>query len=659
MKKALFLIIIFSSGSIILSQSDSISVQQSLEPLLEDVTLDNENEVVLDMIEYLTKNPLAINSASIDELMRIPFMDYNSATIIINFRNSGIITSLDQLRKIDGLNGDLVEKISPYIRFTVSSIHAAPKKLTDDFEKFKFSFRTREQLDIQENAGTVSGKFTGSPWKIYNRVEIDKSNKFNIGVLTEKDPGEKYFYDFVTAHFQIKDWGCINSFILGDYQIEFGEGLSMWSKYKISKRINAVDFSPSKKSGSTPYLSSDENDFLRGSALTLSFHPFTLTSFYSFRYLDASVDSTSLQITSYEPNGLHRTISELNKKNRIRERIIGSDLNLSFDSFGNIGFLFFNSEFSNGFNNISLLYPKDRIFNYISFSYSFHFPGILFHGENASNQKYISTLSNIEFIIDKNLSLLLSYRNYPLGYWNSHSQGFGERSSAQNENGFYFGLKYTSDFGIFNFYYDQYKLFVVSQNYNLSSANNELLLYYSVRLYNDTQLNILYTIDKKGYAEIVGNSYGLVVKTINKLSADLNYNFSKRIISKTRIEFVDVTPSDIGSQDRGFLLYQDLHFIIAKKLSVDSRIVIFQTDSYNSRIYEYENDLAGSISNSSLYGEGIRWYILLRYSKLFNFTLSLKYSELYKPFENTLGSGYTEIFNNLNNMLSFQLDYNL
>ena len=180
MKKVLFLIIIFSSGSIILSQPDSISVQQSLEPLLEDVTVDNENEVILDLIEYLSKNPIAINSASIDELMRIPFMDYNSATIIINFRNSGIITSLDQLRKIEGLNGDLVEKISPYIRFTISSIHAASKKLTDDFEKFKFSLRTREQLYIQANAGTVSGKFTGSPWKIYNRVELDKGNKINI-----------------------------------------------------------------------------------------------------------------------------------------------------------------------------------------------------------------------------------------------------------------------------------------------------------------------------------------------------------------------------------------------------------------------------------------------------------------------------------------------
>ena len=662
MKKVLFLIIIFSSGSIILSQPDSISVQQSLEPLLEDVTVDNENEVILDLIEYLSKNPIAINSASIDELMRIPFMDYNSATIIINFRNTGLITSLDQLRKIEGLNGDLVEKISPYIRFTISSIHAASKKLTDDFEKFKFSLRTREQLYIQANAGTVSGKFTGSPWKIYNRVELDKGNKINIGVLTEKDPGEKYFYDFVTAHFQIKNWGCVNSLIFGDYQVEFGEGLSMWSKYKISKRINAVDFSSSNKVGSTPYLSSDENDFLRGTALTLSYQPFTFTAFYSFRYLDASVDSISSQITSFAPNGLHRTISELNKKNQITEKIIGSNLNFSFDSFSslsNIGFLFFNSKFSNSFNSISPLYPKDHEFNYISFSYSFHFPGIFFHGENASNQKYISTISNIEFIIDKNLSMLISYRNYPLGYWDSHSQGFGERSSAQNENGFYFGLKYTTNFGVINFYYDQYKLFVASQYYQLPSTNNEFLLFYSVKPFNDIELDILYTFDKKDYPEIIGNGYGITVKRINKFRTDLNYNFSKRIISKTRIEFVDVSPPDIGSQDRGFLLYQDLHFIIAKKLSVDSRIVIFQTDSYNSRIYEYENDLTGSISNSSLYGEGIRWYILLRYSKLCNFTLSLKYSELYKPFENTLGSGYTEIFNNLNNMLSFQLDYNL
>jgi len=657
MNKVLFLIIIFTS--VIVSQPDSISIQQSLEPLLEDITIDNENVLVLDMIEYLSENPIKINSASFDELMRVPFINYFSANLIICYRKTNIISSIIQLKNIEGISGDLVDKISPYISFSIDQINSPPKKMNINSGILKFSYRTREFLDLQQNAGTKSGKFSGSPWKNYNRIELKKEDKINIGVLTEKDPGEKYYYDFVTAHFQIKNWGCIKNLILGDYQIEFSEGLAMWSKYHISKRTNAVDFTSGNKTGATPYLSSDETDFLRGTALTFTFQPLTLTSFYSYRYLDASVDSLTSQITSFEPTGLHRTQSELDKKNRISEKIIGSVLDYSLGSSGNIGFLFFNSKFSNSFNIVSPLYPKANEFNYMSFGYGIHLPGIFFHGENASDFKYISALSNIEFIINKSLSLLISYRNYPPGYWDYHSQGFGERNSAQNENGFYIGLKFNSDFGRFNFYYDQYKLFIASQNYQLPSTNNEFLLYYCLKPYNDTECDILYAINRKEYSEIVGNSYGLVLKTINSFKIDLNYNFSKRIISKTRIEFVDVTPSGEASQDRGFLIYQDLHFTISNKFSLDSRIVIFQTDTYNSRIYEYENDLAGSLSNPSLYGEGIRWYILIHYQKLYNFTLSLKYSELYQPFEKTLGSGYTEIFGNMNNALSFQIDYNL
>jgi len=655
MNKSLLLIIIFSS--VILSQPDSLSIQQSLEPLLEDVTIDNENSSVLDLIEYLSKNPVKINAATYEELMSIPFMDNIIANLIINYRNTSSITSLNQLKNIEGISGDFIEKISPYISFSNNQIDSSLYNLKDNGDLYKFSYRTREQLVIQENAGTLTGKFAGSPWKIYNRFELKRGDKIDIGFLTEKDPGEKYFYDFVAAHFQIKNWGCVKSLILGDYQIEFAEGLAMWSKYHISKKINAVDFSSGKNTGATPYLSSDETNFLRGAAITYTKLPLSLTAFYSYRYLDASVDSITLKITSFEPTGLHRTNSEINKKDCISEKIIGTLLDFSFSPTGNIGFLFFNSKFGNNFNIISPLYPKENEFNYISFGYSIHVPSIFFHGENASNLKYFSTISNIEFIFDKNLSLLISYRNYPSLYWDYHSQGFGERSSAQNENGFYLGLKYNTNFGLINLYYDQYKSFIANQNYQLPSNNNEFLLFYSVKLFNDTQCDINYTLDRKEYTDICGNNYGLVLKTINKFKIDLTYNYSKKIISKTRIEFDDVTPSGGVIQDRGFLIYQDLHFNISKKLSLDSRIVFFQTDSYNSRIYEYENDLAGSISNPSLYGEGIRWYILLRYLKLNNFTLSLKYSEIFKPFENTLGSGYTEIFGNMNNAISFQIDY--
>ena len=39
--------------------------------------------------------------------------------------------------------------------------------------------------------------------------------------------------------------------------------------------------------------------------------------------------------------------------------------------------------------------------------------------------------------------------------------------------------------------------------------------------------------------------------------------------------------------------------------------------------------------------------------------LSLKYSEMYKPEERTLGSGYSEINGNLDNQLSAQIEWDL
>ena len=87
-------------------------------------------------------------------------------------------------------------------------------------------------------------------------------------------------------------------------------------------------------------------------------------------------------------------------------------------------------------------------------------------------------------------------------------------------------------------------------------------------------------------------------------------------------------------------------------------MVFFKTDSFNSAIYEYENDLTGILTNVAMYGEGIRLYLLLRYKVLSHFFLSCKYSETYKPKEKTLGSGYSEINGNLDNRINLQLDLN-
>jgi hypothetical protein len=83
---------------------------------------------------------------------------------------------------------------------------------------------------------------------------------------------------------------------------------------------------------------------------------------------------------------------------------------------------------------------------------------------------------------------------------------------------------------------------------------------------------------------------------------------------------------------------------------------MFETDSYDSRIYEYEDDLPHAFSNPPLYGRGVRWYLILRYEIFSKVSLATKYSQTIKEGVTTIGSGLDEIEGNTQSLLSMQLD---
>ncbi|MBF8286118.1 MAG: hypothetical protein HW378_5033 [Anaerolineales bacterium] len=107
------------------------------------------------------------------------------------------------------------------------------------------------------------------------------------------------------------------------------------------------------------------------------------------------------------------------------------------------------------------------------------------------------------------------------------------------------------------------------------------------------------------------------------------------------------------------LFFSDFNVKPLRGLVLNGRFIIFQTDSYESRLYEYESDLRGVFSNPGLYGIGRRLYLILRYSVGSTLTLSVKYSETQKEGVTSLGSGSTEIVGDLDNRISVQVDVTL
>jgi hypothetical protein len=128
---------------------------------------------------------------------------------------------------------------------------------------------------------------------------------------------------------------------------------------------------------------------------------------------------------------------------------------------------------------------------------------------------------------------------------------------------------------------------------------------------------------------------------------------------KARLNFVYIDNPPGRPQEKGFLLFEEIKYSPHPAFSISARIIFFRTDSYDSRLYEFENDLPGVMTNSLLYGEGSRWYLVAKYKTGIGVTFSFKYSELFKPGEKSLGSGDTEIKGNIDNRLGFQADFQL
>lgn len=83
---------------------------------------------------------------------------------------------------------------------------------------------------------------------------------------------------------------------------------------------------------------------------------------------------------------------------------------------------------------------------------------------------------------------------------------------------------------------------------------------------------------------------------------------------------------------------------------------MFNTDDFDSRIYEFENDINGVLANVALYGKGRRWYAVLKYKPFPYFEISGKYAETYIDGAKSIGSGNDEINGDINNRLSLGME---
>ncbi len=114
----------------------------------------------------------------------------------------------------------------------------------------------------------------------------------------------------------------------------------------------------------------------------------------------------------------------------------------------------------------------------------------------------------------------------------------------------------------------------------------------------------------------------------NVYRLQLDYKPAKQFLFRTRWESTDIQ----SINENGSYLFEDIHFLPGSTFSISTRILFYRTDSYNSRLYEYESDLPGSYANYAVYGEGRIFYLLFKwkiYDKIY-FMFKYRYNNITK-----------------------------
>lgn len=533
-----------------------------------------------------------------------------------------------------------------------------------DFWKTSVEIRSRFTKKLQTAKGYESGKYLGSPLKSYQRVKLNQGKYVTAGILIEKDAGERKLNDFTNGFISYKSSGTISGVVLGDYVVEAGQGLVLWRGYDFSKGAGITTGTIRKGRELRSQLSSDENGFLRGAAAKFQLSNLSTLIFYSQKYLGASIDSMG-EIKSIYTTGYFRTETEISKKAKLKEVLHGARGIYEFDEEKKLGITYYQTSFSNilRFDGSGKFIGKR--YSVLGTDYSFKFNGLKLYGEVAANDnKNISGISGILISPFRTVHIVSLYRDYSPNYFSRYSNPFGEKFGGSNEEGFYFGIELRPIKPvIISGYFDQF-VFPKSSSINYPSRGNEYFIQLAYRVNSQLNLAARYREKRSDVYQKVLDTFSRDIQIIDerrrqsyRLSSD--YYISSKMKIRFRFEFLTIKNVFTNKEEVGRLIYQDFNFKPTEGLSINCRINYFKTDTYNSGIGQYENDIPGVLTIPFFYGEGIKWYLLINYKILRKLELSIKYSNLIREDVKRIGTGLDELPVNYDDRIGVQVEFKL
>ncbi|MFB9864478.1 ComEA family DNA-binding protein [Rufibacter immobilis] len=622
------------------------------------------------LLQYY-RQPLDLNRASREELRGLWLLSEGQISALLqHIQDNGRLLSLYELQAIPGFDLLTIRRLLPFV--TVQALGQAGQRPWRERLRNadNHSLLLRYDRTVQERRGYTppegrsTTRYAGSPDKYLLRYRLSHPRDFSFGVTAEKDAGEQftwnpgqrqYGFDFLSGHAQLYNRGSFKTIALGDYQLQFGQGLLLSSGLSVGKGSETITTVRRSQLGIRPHTSTLETNFFRGAATTHRWRRLETTLFYSNRRVDASMggalaeDTTLFLLGGLQTSGLHRTPTELANRQRAREQVIG----------GNVSYRNPQQTFSVGITALHTWYSlalqqRPEPYNLFTFSgsrntavglhYSYLWQNLNFFGETArSRNGGLGTVNGVLVSLSEKVEVAMLYRYYARDFQTLNGAAFGESSRNQNESGLYTGLKLKlSNRWQLTGYYDRFSFPWLRYRVDAPSTGEEYLLRLQFMPSKTTLLYGQYQYERKARNERIAREALQQVTDTHAhrylLLLDVSPLPTVRLRSRVQASQFRQT----GPRSTGYFTSQDVSWEY-RYTRLSARYALFDTDDYDTRLYVPEQDVLYAFSIPVFTGRGTHLYLLLQQRLTRQLDFWLKLSHTHYRGQQTVSSGLEQI----------------
>ena len=614
--------------SFILVRYISFAQDPSLERMIEDLSAREEQvgyEEDLQQMQHFRRRPLRINEADAEMLSVFPFLTPVQIEQFMLYRSLlGPLTEVYELQAVPYWDGATIRRLMPFI--VVEPPGTAAKRWGEQWRK------AEQQLLVRFTSSTAT-------MLRYQR----KSDYLGINLVVEKDAGEKWWQGkkgvaFVSGHISLRGRGWVREWIIGDYLVNLGQGLVLWQGRGLYKNSASV-MVKKQRALVQPYRSTDENRFMRGTALLLGKGHFQGLAFGSSHRVDANlmIDSATRipHVSSLLYSGLHRSDAEWADRDALAVVSGGVAAQFQKDQL-TVGLhaVHHQLEFpmlkrAEPYNLYAL---KGKHVNTAGIQGSYGWGGVHAFGELAWSNGQVASLAGMMMALHKNLDLALLYRNAGRAYHAWGASAFTEGAEVNNEEGMYVGLSWRiSQVLTMDAYTDRFRFPWLRYGVNSPSEGFEHLVQITWRPNKQTRLFCRFSQLEKAENE---SAPAILRKSLSTGRSAFRFHLERTLDNRwewrARVELSSATGAD-GSRANGFMTYLECHWLWKfRSLAGNVRWGFFDVSDYSARIYAYEADVMYYSTIPANFGKGMQAYFNIRWPVNDKLNIYLKCSNVWK-----------------------------